>query len=273
MDTGAPRLARRHSARTAPRRRSHPRRARLAWASALRRSRAGGGYRRIAAGHPAPDPARTVAAATVALVAQCLGGCARWRGDRTGGLGGQLGGSQAGARVAYLFDRKHRIALAGRVTSPLGRGLREAAIGVEWQPTRLPIRVVAEQRFAVDGGRSGPALGMVGGIGPVALPRDFRLEAYGQAGVIRRAVTEPYADGAVRIAHPLATVGGVPIDLGAGVWGGAQRGAARLDLGPSVGVSLPLGQQRVRVMLDWRQRVAGDARLGSGAALTLGTDF
>ena len=167
-----------------------------------------------------------------------------------GGLGGQLGGSQAGARVAYLFDRKHRIALAGRVTSPLGRGLREAAIGVEWQPTRLPIRVVAEQRFAIDGGRSGPALGVVGGIGPVALPRDFRLEAYGQAGVIRRAVTEPYADGAVRFAHPLATVGGVPIDLGAGVWGGAQRGAARLDLGPSVGVSLPLGQQRVRVMLD-----------------------
>lgn len=190
-----------------------------------------------------------------------------------GGLGGQLGGSQAGARVAYLFDRKHRIALAGRVTSPLGRGLREAAIGVEWQPTRLPVRVVAEQRFAIDGGRSGPALGMVGGIGPVALPRDFRLEAYGQAGVIRRAVTEPYADGAVRIAHPLAIVGGVPFDLGAGAWGGAQRGAARLDLGPTLGATLPLGKQRVRVTLDWRQRVAGDARPGSGAALTFGTDF
>lgn len=190
-----------------------------------------------------------------------------------GGLGGQLGGSQAGARLAYLVDRKHRIALAARVTSPLGRGLREAALGVEWQPTRLPVRLVAEQRFAIDGGKSGPALGVVGGVGPVTLPHDFRLEAYGQAGVIRRATTEPYADGAARIAHPFAAVGGVRVDLGAGAWGGAQRGAARLDLGPSLGISLPIGKQRVRATLDWRQRVAGDARPGSGAALTLGTDF
>ena len=190
-----------------------------------------------------------------------------------GGLGGQLGESQAGARIAYLVDRRHRIALAARVTTPLGRGLREAAVGVEWQPTRLPVRLVAEQRFAIDGGRGGPALGVVGGVGPVALPLAFRLEAYGQAGVIRRAATEPYADGAARVAHPLAAIGGVRVDLGAGAWGGAQRGAARLDLGPSLGVSLPLGKQRVRATLDWRQRVVGDARPGSGTALTLGTDF
>ncbi len=194
-------------------------------------------------------------------------------GTAPGGLGGQLGGSQAGVRISYLFDRKHRVALAGRISTPLGRGLREAAVGLEWQPTRLPVRLVAEQRFAIDGGQSGPALGVVGGIGPVALPLDFRLDAYGQAGVIRRAVTEPYADGAARIAHPIGALGGVEVDLGAGAWGGAQRGAARLDLGPSLGATLPLGKQKLRVTLDWRQRVAGDARPGSGAALTLGTDF
>jgi len=194
-------------------------------------------------------------------------------GTAPGGLGGQLGGSQAGVRVAYLFDRKHRIALAARVATPLGRGLREAALGLEWQPTRLPVRLIAEQRFAIDGGRSGPALGIVGGVGPVALPLDFRIEAYGQAGVIRRTTTEPYADGAARIAHPLWAIGAVRIDLGAGAWGGAQRGATRLDVGPSLGVSVPLGKQNVRVTLDWRQRVAGSARPGSGAALTVGTDF
>ena len=167
-----------------------------------------------------------------------------------GGLGGQLGGAQAGARIAYLVDRRHRLALAARVTTPLGRGLREAALGVEWQPSRLPVRLVAEQRFALDGGRSGPALGEVGGVGPVALPLDFRLEAYGQAGVIRRAATEPYADGAARVAHPLAAIGGVRVDLGAGAWGGAQRGAARLDLGPTLGATLPLGKQRLRVSVD-----------------------
>lgn len=190
-----------------------------------------------------------------------------------GGLGGQLGGSQAGARVAYLIDRRRRIALAARATSPLGRGLREAAIGAEWQPTRLPVRIVAEQRFALNGGRGGPALAVVGGVGPVALPHDFGLEAYAQAGAVRRAATEPYADGAVRIAHSLGTIGGVPVELGVGAWGGTQRGAARLDLGPSLGVSVPLGKQRIRMMVDWRQRVAGAARPGSGAALTLGTDF
>src|SRR3546814_10233062 len=64
-----------------------------------------------------------------------------------------LGGSQAGARLAYAIDPAHRLQLVGRVATPLrGRG-REAAIGVAWQPTRAPVRVVAEQRFAIDGGR------------------------------------------------------------------------------------------------------------------------
>ena len=124
-----------------------------------------------------------------------------------GSSGGQLGGSQAGVRLAYLLDRKHRIALAGRVTTPLGSGLREAAVGIEWQPTRLPVRLVAEERIAIDGGRSGPALGVVGGIGPVAIPLGFRLEAYGQAGIIRRTDVEAYADGALRVARPIATIG------------------------------------------------------------------
>src|SRR3546814_4330059 len=78
------------------------------------------------------------------------------RGDGAAGAafgGSQLGGSQAGARLAYAIDPAHRLQLVGRVATPLrGRG-REAAIGVAWQPTRAPVRVVAEQRFAIDGGR------------------------------------------------------------------------------------------------------------------------
>src|SRR3546814_13408027 len=83
------------------------------------------------------------------------------RGDGAAGAafgGSQLGGSQAGARLAYAIDPAHRLQLVGRVATPLrGRG-REAAIGVAWQPTRAPVRVVAEQRFAIDGGRGGPAI-------------------------------------------------------------------------------------------------------------------
>lgn len=190
-----------------------------------------------------------------------------------GVVGGQLGGSQAGVRVAYQLDRRHRVALAGRIATPLGSGLREASAGFEWQPSELPVRLVAERRFALDGGRGGPALGMVGGFGPVGIPHGLRIEGYGQAGLIRRAANEAYADAAVRVARTLAMLGPARVELGAGAWGAAQRGAARLDFGPSLGIVTPLAGQKVRLSLDWRQRVAGDAHPGSGPALTLGTDF
>ena len=136
------------------------------------------------------------------------------------------------------------------------------------------MRLVAEERIAIDGGGSGPALWAWSAASARSRSRSvFRLEAYGQAGVIRRTDAEAYADGALRVAHPIAKIGAARIDLGAGAWGGAQRGAARLDVGPSVAVTVSLAKHPVRLTLDWRERVAGSARPGSGPALTLGTDF
>ena len=186
--------------------------------------------------------------------------------------GGQLGGSQAGARLTYLLDGGNRIALYGRLTAPLGRRGKEAAAGVEWQPTSLPMRLIAEQRVGLDGVRGGPGVGLVGGVDE-ALGGGFRVESYAQAGAIARERIEPYADGAARATRTLAEGGGVRLALGGGAWGGVQRDAARLDLGPSATVALPLGDAHVRVALDWRQRVAGDALPGSGLALTIGSDF
>jgi hypothetical protein len=188
-------------------------------------------------------------------------------------LGGQLGGSQAGLRLAYLVDRRHRIAAAARVTSPIGAGLREATVGVEWQPTRLPVRIVAEQRIALGTGKSGPAVGVIGGFGPLPIGGGFRLESYAQAGAIHRDRTEGFVDGAAHLSHPLGAIGPVPIAMGAGLWGGAQRGAERLDVGPSLSAALPVAGRALRLSLDWRERVAGRARPGSGVALTLGADF
>jgi len=183
--------------------------------------------------------------------------------------GGQLGGSQAGVRIAYLLDPRRRIAVFARVVTPLsGRG-REGSVGVEWQPGRAPIRLVAEQRFGLDGGKGGQGLGLVAGV-DADMPGGFRLESYGQAGAVRRDRVEPYADGAARATHAIP---GTRFALGAGAWGAAQRDAQRLDVGPSATMTVPVGGQRVRVALDWRQRVAGDARPGSGLALTLGSDF
>lgn len=184
----------------------------------------------------------------------------------------QLGGGQAGLRIAYMLLPERRVAAVARVVAPLrGKGA-EASIGLEWQPTRAPVRLVVEQRFGLDGTQGGPGIGVVTGFdGSVA--SGFRLESYGQAGMLRRNRTEPYADGAVRAMRTLAEGGGIRLGLGGGAWGAAQRDAARLDLGPSATLALPLGQQNVRLALDWRQRVAGDARPGSGLALTLGSDF
>lgn len=187
--------------------------------------------------------------------------------------GSQLGGSQAGARIAYALGDARRVALAARFATPLEGPGRELGLGAEMR-VAPGVRVVAEQRLALDGGRGGPSLSAAGGVGPVPVG-GFRLEAYGQAGAVRRRRLEPFADGAARVARPLAAAGAAArLDLGLGAWGGAQRDAARLDLGPTLGASLPVAAGRaLRLTLDWRQRVAGDARPRSGLALSAGLDF
>ena len=114
---------------------------------------------------------------------------------------------------------------------------------------------------------------MVAGVYGVPLPLDFTFEAYGQAGAIARARIDTFADGALRATREVARAGDARLDLGAGAWGAAQRGAARLDLGPSAVATIPLGDDTIRVAVDWRERVAGDARPGSGPALSIGADF
>jgi hypothetical protein len=177
--------------------------------------------------------------------------------------GGQLGGGQAGLRIAYRLAPRERIAAFARVTAPLAGTGREAAVGVEWQPGAGSFRLLVEQRFGLDGTPGGTGIGAVAGLD--IRMRHFRIEGYGQAGAIARHRVEPYADGAVRVTRALSPV----FSLGMGAWGGAQRDAQRLDVGPSA--TLTLGP--ARVSLDWRQRIAGRASPGSGLALTLGGDF
>ena len=198
---------------------------------------------------------------------------ARGGSDRGAGFGGgELGGDQAGLRFAYALDRRHRLAAFARVDGPLaGRG-REAAVGLDWQPTAVPERAVIEERVPLDGGKAAPAVGLVGGFGPV-VRHGLRLEGYGQAGVVARHGGEAFADGAMRATRPIGKVAGLSFDLGAGAWGGAQRDAARLDLGPTLGATVPIAHHAIRIAIDWRERVAGRASPGSGPALTIGASF
>lgn len=183
----------------------------------------------------------------------------------------QLGGSQAGARLRYALSRT--LALSGRLSAPL-RGIgREGALGLEWRPVKLPVSILLERRIALDAGHGGTALGAIAGINPTRVAGRLELEGYGQAGVVARARREPFADGAVRLLHPVAESRHARLALGAGMWGGAQRGATRLDVGPSLVATVPTGGPTLRVAAEWRQRVAGNAAPGSGPAVTVGTDF
>jgi hypothetical protein len=178
--------------------------------------------------------------------------------------GGQLAGSQAGLRATLPIAPP--VAAALRLSGPLrgGPGV-EAALGLD---ARLggAATLAVERRVPLDGqGRGAMAITLFGGVDRLPLPARLEFSGFGQAGLVGLERRAGFVDGAARIERPLG--GGLAV--GIGVWGGAQPGTARLDLGPS----LALRTGRFRLAAEWRQRVAGAARPGSGPVVTLGADF
>ena len=179
--------------------------------------------------------------------------------------GGQLGGSQAGIRARYPIGPALHV--AARVSAPIGssRG-KEAAVAIDWRPIRaVPVTITVERRVGLDrAGRDAFAVGAFGGFDHT-LANGARIDGYAQAGIVGTRRRDAYVDGSVRADVPVAP----RIALGLGAWGGAQPGVARLDIGPQIVVR----GRNLRLGAEWRARVAGDARPGSGPALSLGADF
>ncbi|WP_447764737.1 hypothetical protein [Sphingopyxis panaciterrae] len=199
-------------------------------------------------------------------------------GGAPGGIAaqGQLGGSQAGLRLAYGLDESGRARAYSRATIAVQRPQqREIALGLAYAPVvRWPVDVAIERRFAVGPeGRSAMAATVSGGVSGVALAGGFRLDAYGQAGVIGARRRDGFVDGAVVVDRRLGKDEQAPLRLGALAAAAAQPGAARVDVGPRLTLRLPMIGQGSRIAVDWRQRVAGDAAPESGLALTLAADF
>lgn len=182
--------------------------------------------------------------------------------------GGTLGASQAGARLIYRFDRRFAVAL--RTSSDVGRRGGEVAAGVRVQPLlSVPVWLTAErrQRLGNSGsGRNAFALFAEGGVYQTPMPWHFDLDAYLQAGVVGWKRRDAFVDGGLTLSRPLfgQFYGGI------GIWGGAQPGVYRIDAGPRVTMKV---RKNLRVHVDWRQRLAGNAQPGSGPALTLAGDF
>lgn len=190
------------------------------------------------------------------------------------------GASQAGAVIRYRLApaSDHRPAAYLRATAALG-GMRDrqAAAGISARPfARVPIVAAAEVRLTDQGGgnRARPAIMAVTELPQFPLPAGFRGEAYAQAGWVGGRNATAFADGQMRAERAVAKIGRGELRAGGGVWGGAQKGAARLDIGPSATLGVAVSDNAAaRVAVDWRLRVAGDARPGSGPALTLSAGF
>lgn len=196
--------------------------------------------------------------------------------SETIGAASQLGGSQAGFRLGYGFGDAGRARAYSRATIALQRPQqREIAFGLAFAPlAHLPVDVAIEQRVAVGKeGRTALAMMASGGVSDVALGAGFRLEAYAQAGVVGARRRDGFADGAIVVDRSLGPDDTSLLRVGALAAGAVQPGAARVDVGPRLTLRLPEVGEGSRIALDWRQRIAGDARPESGLALTLASDF
>ena len=194
--------------------------------------------------------------------------------------GGSYGASQIGAVLRYRLDTNspRKPAAYLRVSAALnGSRDQEAALGFSVRPiSGLPIVAMAEGRASrsAAGTQIRPAAMIVTELPAAKLPLGMRGEAYGQAGYVGGKSPSAFIDGQVRIDRKVFSIDRAEMRAGAAIWGGAQRGVSRLDIGPSASLSLPIADRAVaRLSADWRFRIAGRAAPASGPALTLSAGF
>jgi hypothetical protein len=189
------------------------------------------------------------------------------------------GRSQAGGTLRYRLapsssgDPQAYVRASSALEGALERDL---AVGLSARPVRgLPVRFAAELRATQTAARTElrPAITAASEFPRLALPHSFRADAYLQGGYVGGRFATAFADGQGRVERPIARFANTEVAAGAGAWGGAQRGAARLDVGPTATVSVRLGAIRGQLAADYRLRVAGGAQPNSGPAFTLSAGF
>ena len=198
-----------------------------------------------------------------------------------GGLApASYGASQLGGVVRYRLvpQSAHRPELYLRGSAALdGSREHEVAFGFSLRPiAALPVVIAAEARINMQPGatRARPAAFAYTELPPLALPLGVRAEVYGQAGYVGGNFASAFADGQLRVDRRLLASGRSDLRIGAGGWAGAQRGASRVDVGPTATIGLPIGgTASARLALDWRFRIAGNAVPASGPAMTLSAGF
>jgi hypothetical protein len=227
---------------------------------------------------PAPQPARYTPRWS-------LDSWLLWRpgGGKAGAALPSYGASQTGAVLRYsLAERptapyaylRAAAALAGAAGTHADADL---AVGLGLRPlAAVPLRAQLEVRLdrLGTGKVHGRAAAMaVTELPPLPLPGRGHAELYAQAGYVAGKAATGFLDAALRLDRPLATIGPAALLAGAVLSGGAERGAGRLDLGPAMTLALDHGPLHGRAALEYRMRVAGQARPGTGPALTITAGF
>ncbi len=190
----------------------------------------------------------------------------------------QYGASQAGAILTYRIsgDTSRNISTFARASTALSSsGQEELAIGIKSKPiSNIPISFFAEQRFgAGKDSKRGTAIYLAGGTGPDIVLPEISLETYGQMGLVFAPNDSHFYDVSAVLQKEIIERGENKITAGAGIWASGQEGATRIDIGPRVKFHVPVGQTNMRISIDWRERIGGNASPGSGAAVTLSTGF
>lgn len=213
-----------------------------------------------------------------------LDGWALWR-EKSGrtmaapGRSPTYGASQAGAVLRYRLapGSGHEPQAYTRVYRALvDGGESELAAGLSVRPlARVPLRAHAEVRVTQFSSATElrPSAFVTTELPVARLPLGLRAEGYAQAGYVGGKAATAFADGQLHVMRSVEEFDLGQLSLGAAAWGGAQKGAERLDVGPSARLDLTMGKVPARVSLDYRERVAGDAEPPSGVALTLSTRF
>lgn len=207
-----------------------------------------------------------------------------WRQGSGGSLVSQgrvptYGASQAGAALSYRLvpaNRHDPRAYLRLYHALIDQGEGEVALGLNARPfPKIPVRAYAELRATsfIDGTRFRPAILAATELAPQKLPAGLRAELYAQGGYVGGTAATGFADGQLHVLRDVKRFDLARISIGGGAWGGLQKDAHRLDLGPAMRADITFGKTPARISVDWRERVAGNADPESGLAVTLSTRF
>lgn len=200
------------------------------------------------------------------------------RGANTGLISPSLGASQWGGRALLpvaTAGTQATLSASLRASAPLrGRG-DEIGVGLSLKSTGfLPIEMIAERRFAVSKQEKDRwSLLVTSGFDEKRVTRRISVDGYGQAGIVGSKRRELFAGGSLSVRHDLSTSPALRTSLGVGLWGDAQKGASRVDIGPELVAKTTLGILPIKVAAQWRFLALGNAQPSSGPALVLAVDF